>query len=140
MFEEFKKHEKGILAWLQRKIGGDAEEILQLVYIRIWKLEVRGVRDPAKYLMRACKNGLRQFMRSEKRRKNYEKQAPLVRQDKWPLAADDEQFMRLTKGQRRVGFLIAAGYSPAEAADHLGISPGAVRTRLYGARRSHECA
>lgn len=134
MIDQFAPFEESVLTELRRTVGADAEEILQRVYIRVWERKIH-VRNPGKYLRRACMNAMREFLRSEKRRREYEKRALLGRREAESIAIDDEKLKLLTEGQRRVACLVAVGFSIAEAAEYLGISPGAARTRLYEARK-----
>ena len=143
MFEQFAPFEESTLTWLRKKMRSyraDAEEVLQLVYIRIWKRKPGAVEKPEEYLKTACRNGLREYFRGVQRRKKHMEQyraRPRTTPEAFDLEdfREDRRWKKLTVGQVQVAWLIATGFSLAEAAKHLGISPGAARTRLYEARK-----
>jgi len=143
MLEQFAAHEKSALKFLRGRLGchaADAEEILQRIYLRIWKCPPRAIKNPRAYLGRACANGVNEYFRKATRRSN-KVEVYRTRARTAPGAfdledfRDDRRFRCLTQGELRVAWLVAVGFTVVQAAAHLGISPGAARTRLYEARK-----
>lgn len=140
MFEQFAPFEESTLDWLREKLGtyvADAEEVLQIVYIRIWKRNLGAIANPEAYLRKACWNAMREFLRRARRREKHERicRTPAGTMSEMVDVQDHGEEGRLTQGQLRLASLIATGSSVVEAASQLGISPGAARTRLYEARK-----
>ncbi|GEM_PF-2118698 len=125
--------------WLGNR-AFEADDILQDVLFRMLAQKRRRLRHPDRYLLRACANGVKEHFRKSSRWTTRIQLYGIVRRAtasecELGQLADDPRLSGFSRGKLRVAWLVAAGFSLVEAAEYLGISPGAARTRLYEARK-----
>lgn len=142
-FEEFfHAHYERLLRTMYLSTGDrhEAEDLAQDAFVRVYERweHVREVDDPPGYLYRVALNARRSRLRrlAVAARKAVRPEPP----PDHPEAAGERDAVRrallsLPAGQREVVVLIEwLGLTDREAAGILGVSPGAVRTRLHRAR------
>ena len=134
------------LDWVRRRLGNrdfEADDILQNVLLRMLQQKPLHLRNPEKYLLRACANAVKEHFRKSIRRNaksnryRVEPRSPMIEYDLHELC-DDRCLKGLTADQLRVAWLVALGFSLVEAALYLGISAVAARARMHAARKRRE--
>jgi RNA polymerase sigma-70 factor (ECF subfamily) len=144
-FEDFfHAHHERLLRVLYLATGDrhEAEDLAQEAFVRVYERwgRVAATENPAGYLYRVALNQRRSRLRRLRvaARKTF-RLAPAPPPDEH-AAADDRLSVRralagLPDGQREAVVLVEwLGMTDVEAAEALGVSPGAVRTRLHRAR------
>jgi RNA polymerase sigma-70 factor, ECF subfamily len=142
-FEDFfHAHHERLLRAMYLTTGDrhEAEDLAQDAFVRVYERweRVRGVEDPVGYLYRVALNAHRSRLRrlAVAARKAVRPEPPT---DHGETAGEQDAVRRalgaLPAGQREAVVLIEwLGLTDREAAGILGISAGAVRTRLHRAR------
>lgn len=141
-FEDlFRRTAPEVHAYLQRRVGSDADDLLGEVYVIAWRRR-RELPEPA--LHRAWLYGVaRRLVLADGRRRSRaaEAAAALARQgapapDEDRTATVRRAIDALGEADREIVRLTSwEGLTVAEAAVSLGIRPGAARVRLHRARR-----
>ncbi|MGN6276541.1 MAG: RNA polymerase sigma factor [Solirubrobacterales bacterium] len=154
----FHYHSKDLYRFCLRRTGGDhfaAEEVAATVFLEAWRRrdEVDFASRPIQpWLYETAKNVLRNYMRTERRRRNLIESLEYVQQSHSDDASEEVARRQATRallgslktlsdGQRQVVGLCLLGDSSYEAAaGDLEVPVGTVRSRLYRARLNLELA
>lgn len=150
----FERHASAVLRFCFRRTGNAAlaEDLTSIVFLEAWRVRAKTVfyeRRARPWLLGVALNVLRSQARAERRHRDAlariprdvaaepETEAAIARiEAEQRMASVLQAISKLDRREREVIELcVWEELSPEEAAQALGISPGAVRTRLSRARR-----
>ena len=146
--ELYRRYHRLFGAYCQRRVGEDAHDVLQNVFLAIFR-GLRSYRGPRflPWAYRICANRVTDALRSKQRQPQREELDDAARSDE--ATPEDEliakrtatglhaSLLRLSLEQRNVFWMSRIdGLSHAEIADLLGVPVGTVKSRMHSAVRA----
>lgn len=139
----------GLLAMRLRRLGAsrdEAEDVLQETFLDVWRYagSFRGDGAVAAWLWGIARRKLAMMVRGEVRGRARDaaaaakRSAPVSEEGRWVVAVDAGQAFDRLGPDLRAAFeaVVVEGLSVAEAAEHLGVPEGTVKSRVHRARQA----
>ena len=135
--EAYEKHAADLVVYATALVGpSDAEDVVAEAMFSVFtKVRWEGVREPRGYLFRGVLNQARMVERRRSTGRRKEAAVPLRTVDEGPTPDDLSLLAPLSVRERSVVYLTYwVDLTPADVADLLGLSAGAVKRYLARAR------